>query len=219
MPSNEAGISGNSNAKKIISLAVTLLIVTGVMGVILGIVHDITLEPIRITQERLKSDAMKAALPEADSFSRTALPEGADAIVSGVSEAIAANGALLGYCVTVTPKGYAGPIEMIVGITNAGHLRAVSILNQSETPGLGAKSALPAFYGQYENKDVKSFTVVKTEPGAPDQIQAISGATITTNGVTAGANTALSHWRSFLAPNASGVQDASSSPTIPAEEE
>ena len=186
-----------SNAKKIISLGITLFIVTAVTGTILGVVHDVTLEPIRATQEKLKAEALRGALPEAEEFRTVDLAEDADALIKDVQEGVS-GGSTVGYCVTVTPRGYAGPIEIVAGITNDGNLRAIRIMNQSETPGLGSKAALPSFYEQF--KDATRITVVKQTPAAPGEIQAISGATITSDAVANGVNAALSYWRNHLAP-------------------
>jgi electron transport complex protein RnfG len=206
-----------NNAKKIISLGVTLFIVTAVTGAILGAVHDITLEPIRLTQENLKAAALRGALPEAEEFKILERADDADPIIKDVQEALT-GGEVSGYCITVTPRGYAGTVELVAGIKSDGNLRAIRILNQSETPGLGAKSAQPDFYGQFH--DATRITVVKTEPGASGQIQAISGATITSKGVANGVNKALDYWQAYLAPEATGTPEAEtvSGASIPAEE-
>lgn len=194
-----ANINSDSKGKmkKIVSLGFILFTVTAITGLILGVVHDITAIPIQKTQERLKKKALTTALPEADDFSQIQMKQGVSEIVKEVQEA--RKGSLpTRYCITVTPKGYAGTIEIVVGITVEGKLRAISILNQSETPGLGAKAPQPAFSGQFENKDVEKLIVVKSSPGTAGEIQAISGATITSNAVTNGVNEALSYWRENL---------------------
>jgi electron transport complex protein RnfG len=191
--------SNAKNAQKIISLGVTLFIITVVTGLILGVVHDVTLEPIRITQERLKAEALRGALPDAEEFrtvGKVQKAEDAGPIIKDVQQALS-GGKTLGYCVTVTSRGYGGAIELVAGITNDGKLRGVRILNHSETPGLGAKSAEEDFYGQFRDSD--KVTVVKREPEAPGEIMAISGATITSTAVTDGVNAALEYWRGHLA--------------------
>ncbi|MDR0764059.1 MAG: RnfABCDGE type electron transport complex subunit G [Synergistaceae bacterium] len=188
--------SSAKNAEKIISLGVTLFIITVVTGLILGVVHDITLEPIRVTRENLKTVALRGVMPGADEFKTAQKAEDADPMIKDVQEALS-GGKTIGYCVTVTPRGYAGTIELVAGITNNGQLAAVRILNHSETPGLGAKSVLPEFYEQFRDSD--KVTVVKNAPEAPGEIQAISGATITSNAVAGGANAALEYWRGHLA--------------------
>ena len=184
------------NALKIIHLGITLFIITAVTGAILGVVHDITLEPIRATQENLKTEALRGALPEAEEFITIEIADGAGTIIRDVQEGIA-GGVSVGYCVTVAPRGYAGPIELVAGITHDGKLRAMRIMNQAETPGLGAKAALPAFYEQFA--DASQVVVVKTDPTAPGEIRAISGATITSDAVASGVNAALEYWKDHLA--------------------
>ena len=101
----------------------------------------------------------------------------------------------VGHCITVTSKGYGGPIEIVVGLTREGNVRAIRILNQSETPGLGAKAGEPPFSGQFENRERLPLKTVKQPPSAPDEIQAISGATITSSAVVAGVNAAADYWK------------------------
>ena len=186
-----------TNTQKIVKLGLILFTITAITGLILGVVYEITAGPIALTQLRLKNEALSAALPEADAFEAQPLSEGTPAIVTDVQKA-SGSGAFAGYCITVTPKGYAGLIEIVVGVTADGKLRAIRILSQGETPGLGAKAATDAFMGQYTNKEVESLTVVKAPPTSPEQIQAISGATITSDAVTSGVNTALEYWKNNL---------------------
>jgi electron transport complex protein RnfG len=186
--------SGSEDRRKIIRLGLILFTVAAVTGVILGLVYEITLDPIRRTQERLRNEALSGALPEARSFSPAALAPGADPVIRDVQRAMDGDRPA-GYCFTVTPKGYGGPVEVVVGVTETGKLRAIRILSHSETPGLGAKAPLPAFSGQYENRETEKLVLVKTSPSAPDQVQAISGATITSTAVTDGVNAALDYWK------------------------
>jgi electron transport complex protein RnfG len=194
---NVQSLPNAENMKKIFRLGLILFTVTAITGVILGIVYEITLIPIQQTQERLKNEALASALPEAKSFSIVEMAPDSDPVIKEVQKA-EQEGVHVGHCVTVTPRGYGGPVEIVVGITKEGKLRAISILNQSETPGLGAKAPSPAFSGQYENKEVETLSVVRAAPSSPGQIQAISGATITSNAVTSGVNAALLYWRQNL---------------------
>ncbi len=187
----------NGGSAKILKLGLILFTVTAITGLILGVVYEITAGPIQLTQARLKNEALAGALPEADSFEVMELIPDASPVLTEVQRAKSgADG--VGYCITVVPKGYAGPIEIVVGVTKDGALRAIRILNQSETPGLGAKAPAPAFSGQFADKSVERLTIVKAPPSAPDQIQAISGATITSNAVTSGVNAALEYWNTHL---------------------
>ena len=185
-----------SGMKKIVKLGFVLFVVTAVTGLILGVVNDITAEPIRVTQERLKQEALAGALPEAEEFSAREVKGGADPMLKEVNAGMKGND-VVGYCMPVTPRGYGGNIDIIVGVKEAGGVRAIRILNQTETPGLGAK-ADAVLRGQFDDKDVDSLAVVKRQPSAANEIQAISGATITSNAVVLGVNTALDYWKNNL---------------------
>ncbi|MDR1379469.1 MAG: RnfABCDGE type electron transport complex subunit G [Synergistaceae bacterium] len=185
------------NKKKILRLGLILFTVAAITGIILGIVYQITLEPIRETQERLRGAALSGALPEAKSFSLVEIVPDADPMIVDVQEALDGD-QLVGYCLTLTSKGYGGPLEIVVGITETGKLRAIRILSHSETPGLGAKAPLPVFSGQYENREAEKLILVKTAPERDNEVQAISGATITSTAVTDGVNAALDYWRNHL---------------------
>ncbi|MDR2179052.1 MAG: RnfABCDGE type electron transport complex subunit G [Synergistaceae bacterium] len=195
--SNVQAFPNSENTKKILRLGLILFTVTAITGVILGVVYEITLGPILQAQERLKNEALAGALPEAKSFSPVAMAPDSEPVLKEVQKG-EQEGALVGYCITVLPKGYGGLIEIVVGITKEGKLRATRILNHSETPGLGAKAPLPSFSGQYENKEVEKLSVVKVTPSSPEEIQAISGATVTSNAVTRGVNAALHYWKQNL---------------------
>ena len=96
---------------------------------------------------------------------------------------------LIGYTIKTSPKGYGGAVEVMVGISTDGKITGVDIGNHSETPGLGSKASDPAFKDQYLDKDVaNSLLVVKGSVNNDNEISAISGATITSNGVTSGEN-------------------------------
>ena len=98
-------------------------------------------------------------------------------------------GKIIGYCVVNFQKGYGGDVKVMTGVNADGTVNKVTILEHGETPGLGAKSTDDAFKGQYIGKTAGEITVVKNSPGASD-VQAISGATITSNAVTKAVNEA-----------------------------
>ena len=192
--------SSRKNRNKIFRLGGILCLVTAITGIILGGVYSITLEPIRRTRERLQNEALSGALPGAEAFTPMEL------VLSSTNQGIQVEGVhkgskggdTVGHSISVTSKGYGGPIQIVVGIAGDGTLRAIQILSQSETPGLGAKASTPTFLGQYLNKKTESLTVVKAPPSASGEIQAISGATITSNAVSDGVNAALAYWRTHL---------------------
>lgn len=193
---------------KILKLGVVLFVITAVTGLILGGVYTMTLEPIRVAKEREKTEAMAETLPGATQFESVGVV-GSPELIQEINEGMS-GGELVGYNYTVTPKGYAGLLEIIVGISKDGKLMAVKILNHSETPGLGAKATDEAFIGQYRDKDVRQLTVTKTVVASDSDIQAISGATITSAAVTRGVNAALTYFNEHqsVTPSKAGGIDS-----------
>ena len=183
---------------KIIKNTLILTIITVVAGLGLGLVYEVTKEPIARTEEQAKKEAwqtvfsdvsledFKAVDIDKEAADKTAADLGIKATVDEVCEA-----ADEGYVVTVTDKeGYGGDIQITVGITADGTVSGVSFLSISETAGLGMKAQEPSFYEQYVGVQAERFYVSK-DGGEGEPIDAISGATITSRAVTAGVNSAL----------------------------
>ena len=107
-------------------------------------------------------------------------------------EALDADGNVIGYLINATSNdGYNGTVQISIGITNEGTVTGIGFLTLAETPGLGMKADEPEFKGQFTGKTADIFEVTKTAPSADNQIQAISGATFTSNAVTGAANAAV----------------------------
>lgn len=182
--------------KKALHLGGTLFAVTAVTGLILGFVQHFTSIAISRAELEAKNAAFRNVLPDANKFNPADVPEGEET-VTGIQKAENDSG-LVGWCVSVNSKGYGGPVDFVVGITKDGTVKAINILNHSETPGLGAKSTEPEFYGQFNDKSQLPLKVVKGSAENPNEIMAISGATITSNAVTDGVNAAVEFWSKNL---------------------
>ena len=101
-----------------------------------------------------------------------------------------ASGDTIGYVFKTSAKGYGGDIDLMVGIDTSGKVTGVSILSISETAGLGMNAKNESFINQYIGK---SGTIGVSKNGTSDtEIQALTGATITSKAVTSAVNTALS---------------------------
>ncbi len=183
--------------KETIKLGLILLLITAVAGLILGAANSITRAPIAKQIEKTNSDAMKEIVPKADVFNKSDVKTSGE--ILEVNEGKTNSGETAGYAIKVAPKGYSGKIEMMVGISKDGKIDGIKILAHSETPGLGANASEPKFSVQYKGKTIdKPLQVVKKEPSAPNEIQAITGATITSNAVTKGANEAVAFYTEKL---------------------
>ena len=109
-----------------------------------------------------------------------------------------ADGNVLGYVLNVTTsEGYNGDIVFSMGIRMDGTLNGISFLSIAETPGLGMK-AEEVLSPQFADKNVPQFEYTKSGAVADSQIDAISGATITTNAITNGVNAGLEYFQSVL---------------------
>ena len=177
--------------KKIIKDALILTAFTLVLGFLLGIVYEVTKEPIAKVNYEKQQNAFKQVFSNADKFEAvefdkeealTLMEEnGFKDSIDDVQAALDTSGDVLGYVITVTAKdGSQGTITFSVGIQNDGTVNGYSITSISETPGLGMKAKTDEkFYGQFENMNVDSFVVVKQETTKDGEIEAISGSTIT----------------------------------------
>lgn len=195
--------------KSMLKEAAILFVITLVSGCLLGLVYDVTKEPIAKAQEEAKEEAYKEVFPDAAAFAQAGWATGTvppsvitaetdySTTIDEVMAAQGADGSLLGYVITVTNhEGYGGDIQFSVGIQNDGTINGISILSISETAGLGMK-ADPVLKEQFPGRNVEQFSYTKTGAASDDQIDAISGATITTNAVVDGINAALNHFQAI----------------------
>lgn len=196
--------------KSIVKDALTLLLITVIAGVILGAVYYVTKEPIEQANYNTQQEAYKTVFPGASEFTdlddfssedATALvaAEGYDDSIDNCVAAVDDAGELLGYVVVVTdPNGYGGDITFSVGITLEGNLNGYSITTINETAGLGMKAKEEAFSSQFVDKSIAdTFTVTKNGATSDSEIDAITGATITSRAVTSGVNASIVYFNSL----------------------
>ena len=187
--------------------------ITLVAGALLGGVYEMTKAPIDAANLAAKEAAYRTVFPDAASFDAGDLADkipAANEEIAGlgygkviVDEAVSgkdASGAEVGYVVTSTSKdGYGGAITVSVGIEADGTVSGIEFLTLAETAGLGMKADKPEWKGQYAGKNVDLFTVTKNGASAENEINAISGATITSNAVTGAVNGAVYFVKNCLA--------------------
>lgn len=166
----------------VLRLTVTLLLITGIVAAALAGVNAITKDAIAANQEQKTQNALAEVLPGVSGLAK--LDVAPDA---GIVGEVYASGD--SYAVKVLPGGFDGEITMMVGIQN-GTVTGISVISHTETPGLGAVAAAAnakgeAFRGQFVGQ---SGTLA-----VGDQIDAMSGATITSNAVVTGVNAALDY--------------------------
>ena len=191
--------------KEIMLNSLKLCLITLIAGLLLGTVYEITKEPRKKQEEKTKQPAYEKVFEVADSFEEmdydkkeleTYLSDNgykpSVAYIDGIVKALDGDKNVVGYVITVTDKeGYGGNIQFTIGIQSDGTINGISFLSIEETAGVGMKAKENKFKSQFEGRKVDSFEYTKNGATADNQIDAISGATITTNAVTNGVNTGI----------------------------
>lgn len=144
---------------------------------VLAVTYEVTKPKIEEQFASEEKESLEIIMPGTDNF--------VEKSVDGIEYFEAHKGnALIGYCVRVTGNGYGGYIRMLVGVEPNGIIKGVEVIEQYETPGLGAKidetkpgEKDPWFLRQFKGKQVSTLAVKKN-------IDAITGATISSKAVT-----------------------------------
>ena len=170
-----------STVMYILRLVLTLFLITAVVAAALAGVNSITAPAIAQLRAEKTQQAIEAVLPgggEEVDFPATNL----------VSKVYASE---TGYAVEVTPGGFDNTITMMVGVDFSGNVLGIDIISHSETAGLGAvaDAATPAGVSFREQFVGMSGAVSVTKDGG--EVEAITGATITSRAVCDGVNAAL----------------------------
>ena len=185
-----------------------MVAITLIAGLLLGIVYQVTKEPMAVQEAKAKQEACQEVFADASSFDAVevaAVEESAwssagygQETIDEVMMAKDSAGETLGYVVTVTTKeGYGGVIRFTLGVRMDGTVNGISILSISETAGLGMR-AEEVLKPQFADKNVEKFEYTKSGATSESQVDAISGATITTNAVTNGVNAGLYYFQTEL---------------------
>ena len=165
----------------VLRLALTLLIIAGVMAAALAGVNSVTAPII----EKLTYEKTQAAVS-------AVLPGGGDTVdfpaMDLVSKVYQGEN---GYAVEVTPSGFDNTITMMVGVDNAGAVTGISIIDHSETAGLGAVAAATTAAGEAFRAQFQGLTGSVSVSKDGGQVDAITSATITSRAVCSGVNAAL----------------------------
>ena len=193
-----------------------LFAVTFVAVSALAVVNQITKEPIAQAEINAREQIYKIVYPDAENFTDIEnaenLIENSDKMLKDagcdgcfINDALAVtdkNGSIKGYVIAATsPSGYGGDLQIALGITLDSEITGFNIVSHSETAGLGSKCTESGFTSQFTGKSAEILKYTKTGAYADNEIDAISGATITTNAVTEAANAAIMFYQENLADN------------------
>lgn len=174
--------------KDIIKVTLSLVIIFIAAGVIMGVTYKYT-SPIKFKAEKKeKEEALKEMAPDA---TEPITPSGKWSVHSKNFEyyEAKAGGKPVAFIASTAGKGYSSFIQMLVSLSPDMKIRDLKILSLNETPGLGDQVLEKSFTDQFKGKSLSQIVLIKGE--TKDNIQAISGATISSRGVTNGIKDAV----------------------------
>ena len=193
--------------------AFILFAITLVSGICLGFVYEITKGPIEQATIAANNATYQAVLPAASQFDAVEGSEEQAAVlnasgelsrygnvgVESVLEGTDASGNPVGYVLnTYSNDSYGGLVSLSVGVDMGGTIVGVGIREISDTPGLGLKAQDAEYTDQFVGKNADALTVTKSGSATETEINAISGATVTSEATTNAVNAALYYLHNYL---------------------
>ena len=169
---------------KILKPGIALLIIAGVAAAILGYVNVVTTEPIAKAEAATKEEKMNAVLSCNSWGEEVAVDD--DSIINSYTEGLDNSGNTAGYTFSVTTKGFSSGLNLMVGIDSKGVIQGVAIVSHEETAGLGANAEDPEWAEQFNGKS--------GELAVGTDIDAITGATITSKAITDAVNVVTNYF-------------------------
>jgi electron transport complex protein RnfG len=163
------------NNNSFIKIALNLTCACIISGIIIAIVYFLTADIAKQAQVELNNLALQSLVAEADQYTPI---EGKTGWYTATK-----NGELIAYVVPAESKGYGGAVKLLVAVAPDNTVMKYTITDAKETPGLGDKAAKSPFIDQFPGKTSNNLVVTKDANNKED-IQAISGATITSKAVT-----------------------------------
>lgn len=175
--------------KEMIKITVSLVAIFIAAGLIMGVTYKYT-SPVRfVAEKKEKEEALKAMAPDATD---PIVPAGNWSSSHGKPYEYymaTASGKPVAYISSTAGKGYSSYIAMLVSTDIDLKVKDVKILHHGETPGLGDQVEEKSFIDQFKGKSLSQIVLLKTE--TKENIQAISGATISSRAVTNGVKDAV----------------------------
>lgn len=185
------------NIKEVIKPAAILFVICVAVSAALAGTNLLTADRIARAAAQKAEESRMVVLPEAEAFQ--ASEDGTHYM--GLSKE-APEGVVVGYVFETESKGYGGTVKVMTGINTEGNITGVIVLSHSETPGLGANAEKESFREQYKQpvaNNANGIQVVKFQAPAEGEIQAMTGATITSTAVTNAVNLAIEQYQNAYA--------------------
>lgn len=188
--------------KVVFKLGFILFIISAVAACALALTNYVTAGTIEEMNIQANTVARQEVLPDATEFKEVPAED-----VAKIAEEIGMEkpeellevytgtngGEVVGYTVKTGPtSGFSGEVQVLTGVSMDGVISGITIIKHNETPGLGALAA-GEWNDQFTGKSAKEeLVVVKgTAKEGSNEIQAITGSTITSKAVTSGVNVSI----------------------------
>lgn len=190
--------------KDIVKPIVVLLAICIIIPLALSVTNGITADRITKLNEQNAKATMNKLL-KADSFEELTFGKNEFVYYTGIKD-----DKTVGYIFTTSSKGYGGEVSVMTAVNTEGKILQVAILDATnETPGLGQNVTKESFYSQYENK---IFGIEVKKNGAKEEnneINAVTGATISSKAVTTAVNDALNKFKQITEKAEEGQVESS----------
>ena len=182
-----------ANKNDIIKPVAVLLAICIIIPLALSLTNKITKDKIAELDAKNSSETM-ASLIKADKFTKEEFKDGENEFTYHFA---LKDGEIIGYIFKTAEKGYGGDVSVMTAVNVDGTVKSVAILDVSgETPGLGQNAAKESFYSQYEGKKSGISLLKIGADSAENEVNAVTGATITSTAVNKAVNKALKQFES-----------------------
>ncbi|AKB35187.1 Electron transport complex protein RnfG [Methanosarcina siciliae C2J] len=181
-----------SDGKEVMKVIVTIVVISAVAAALLALTYTPTQEQLKLLHAEQQKEAMKEILPQASDFEEVAGSEVDDDgnPVVLYYRGVDSSGNVVGYVVERNQVGAQGMIQLLAGISSDfSTITGFQVMKHSETPGLGALITTPEFQGQFVDLPVADTSLTKNG----GQVDAISGATISSQAVVDALHSAVDY--------------------------
>lgn len=204
----------SSGKKEFPKAAVNLTVITLVAGLALSSVYMLTKEQIEEQAMQARAESYREVCPGAEEFVYDDAISAAVEALSGsaydsarygrtyIDEVVVgmAGDTLTGYVISVTSAdGFDGDVSLAVGLSDDGTVNGISFTELNETAGMGMLCGEEAFKGQFSGVKTEQFTLNKSGSSTADNdINSVSGASISSGAVVNAVNTALAFYAEVI---------------------
>ncbi len=181
--------------KNVLIPTASLFVICFITTLLLCSTNILTKDTIKNQEIQASESIKKVVLQSADSFKAATSRDGSFEYFIGVDK----NKNIIGYVFSTQAKGYGGTVEVMTGINTDSQIENVAVLSHNETPGLGANVTKDSFLNQF-NSNISGgyFSITKNTPYNDREVEAVTGATISSTAVTKAVNEAVKNFNSVI---------------------